>query len=153
MCRAVPDPDEILAAAQSVLVVDWPVPDVPETLARCGFDVVVDGGPDPDDWQAYRLEGDEVVVTRAPGPPERAELVYSHRPIGELPEILEMAAETGATTVWVHSGCNADGAKDPRGCWMPPEESARARGLVEAAGFVYVEEPYIVDVARRVRPG
>ena len=153
MCPEVTHPDEILAAAHSVLVVDWPVREVPETLARCGLAVVVDGGPDPDDWQAYRLEGEEVVVTRAPGPPERAELVYSHRPIDELPEILEMAAEVGATTVWVHSGRNADGVKDPRGCWMPPGQSARARALVEAADFTYVEEPYIVDVARRARRG
>jgi hypothetical protein len=63
-----------------------------------------------------------------------------------------MATQTGATTVWVHSGRNAEGMKDPSGCWMPAEESARARRIVESAGFAYVEEPYIVDVARRVRP-
>ena len=142
------DPHDILAGAQSVLVVDWPIPEVPETLARCGFDVVVDGGPGPEDWHAYRLEGGDVVVTQVAGPPDRAQVVYSHRPIDELPEILELAKELGATAIWVHSGRSPDGSKDPRGCWMPEAESARARGLVESAGFVYVEEPYIADVAR-----
>ena len=144
------EPHEILAAAQSVLVVDWPTPDVPETLARCGFEVVVHGGPGPEDWTAYRAEEGEVVRTQVGRPPARADVVYSHRPLAELPEIVETAAQVGATSIWVHSGRNADGAKDPSGCWMPAEDSKRARGLVESAGFVYIEEPYIADVARRL---
>jgi hypothetical protein len=148
----VADAQEILAAAQSVVVVDWPTPDVPETLAHSGFEVTVHGGPGPDDWRAYKVDGGEVVVTKAPGPPDRAEVVYTHRPIDELPEILEMATQVGARVVWVHSGRSPDGAKDPRGCWMPEQVSATARGVVESAGFVYVEEPYIADVARRLGP-
>lgn len=35
--------DEILRATQSVLVVDWPSRDVPDTLARAGYDVHVHG--------------------------------------------------------------------------------------------------------------
>jgi hypothetical protein len=61
-------------------VIDWPSREVPETLARAGFHVVVRGGPGPEDYLAYELDSsrnlaqnpDEVVVRhigRAPGVP------------------------------------------------------------------------------------
>ena len=134
-----------------MLVVDWPTPDVPETLARSGFEVVVHGGPGPEDWTAYRAQEGEVTLTRVGRPPDRADLVYSHRPLDELPEIVQMATQVGARAIWVHSGRAEGGAKDPKGCWMPAEDSAMAREIVESAGFVDVEEPYIADVARRLR--
>lgn len=62
-----------------------------------------------------------------------------------------MAHELGARAVWIQSGVAAGGAKDPAGCWMDPEESGDARELVESAGLSYVDDTYIVEVARRRR--
>ncbi|MDP9280757.1 MAG: CoA-binding protein [Chloroflexota bacterium] len=77
--------------------------------------------------------------------PKRADLVYTHRPIDELAEIVDTAKAVGANAVWIQSGRDKTGAKDSRGCWLPREESAKAREIVERAGLRYVEAPYIVD--------
>jgi hypothetical protein len=74
--------------------------------------------------------------------------VYTHRPIEELPEIADMARSIGARSVWIQSGRDETGAGDPRGCWLPEEESARARSIVESAGLQYVESPYIAEAVR-----
>jgi predicted CoA-binding protein len=140
--------EEILRAAESVLVVDWPSRDVPDTLARCGYTVVVHGGPGPEDFSAYALRDGEVVVSRSGGPPEHADLVYSHRPLDELPEIVETARRLGATAVWAQSGLDRTGARDPKGCWRPDGESQRARAIVEEAGLAYVDDTYIADEVR-----
>jgi predicted CoA-binding protein len=139
----------LLRTAKTILLVDWPSRDVPDTLARSGFTVVSNDGPD--EYNAYVIDGDEVRVRDIGKLPARADLVYSHRPIDELAEIVETAKSVGAKTVWVQSGRDDSGAKDPRGCWMPREESGRARAIVEAAGLGYVEAPYIADVARAPR--
>ncbi len=39
------DLKEIFRTVQTILVIDWPSKEVPETLARAGFRVVVRGGP------------------------------------------------------------------------------------------------------------
>jgi hypothetical protein len=50
--------------------------------------------------------------------------------------------------VWVQSGLSAAGDKDPQGCWLPADEAAGARALVEAAGLAYVDQPYIAGAVR-----
>lgn len=139
----------LLRAATTILLVDWPSRDVPDSLARSGFTVVSNDGPD--EYNAYVIDGGEVRVRDVGKLPARADLVYSHRPIDELAEIVETAKSVGAKAVWVQSGRDDKGAKDPRGCWMPREESDSARAIVEAAGLSYVDEPYIADVARAPR--
>jgi hypothetical protein len=109
---------------------------------------VSNDGPDADDYNAYTLEGGEIRVTKLGHLPVRADLVYTHRPVDELPEIVATAKSIGAKAVWVQSGRNPNGAKDPRGCWMSPEESSRARQIVEEADLTYIEEPYIADAVR-----
>ena len=136
--------------AHAVLVVDWPSRDVPDALVRGGFAVVVHGGPGPEDYAPYELERGEVVVRPAGPPPAHADLVYSHRPVYELPGIVTTARTLGATTVWLQSGLGADGSRDPTGCWMPEAESRRAREIVESAGLAYLDEPYIADAVRRL---
>ena len=74
-------PEPILAAARTVVVVDWPSRDVPDTLARAGYTVLVKGGPEPDSYTAYEVTGGEVVPRRAGAPPDSADLVYAHRPV------------------------------------------------------------------------
>ena len=125
--------EEILRAAKSVLVVDWPSRDVPDALVRAGYDVVVTGGTAPYDYSTYLLDGGEVVVQRSDRPPERADLVYSYRPLDELPEIVRQAQNLGAHAVWGQ---------------LPLEESDRARVIVEAAGLAFVDRPYLSDAVR-----
>jgi predicted CoA-binding protein len=142
--------EEILRKARSVLVVDWPSRDVPDTLAGAGYEVHVHGGPAPDDYSAYRREGDDIVIERTGRPPERADLVYSHRPLDELGEVVEAAQRLGAVTVWLQSGLSAEGQRDPKGCWLSEADSRQARAVVEAAGLAYVDDRYLPDEVRRV---
>ena len=144
-------PIEILRRSNAVLVVDYPSKDVPETLARGGFAVTVQGGPGPEDYVDYELEN-EVVVTRHRGTvPERVDLVYVHRPVNELPGILSVATALGARAIWLQSGERSDGEKDPHGCWLDDQRAAEARTIVDQSGLAYVQEPYIGDVIRELR--
>jgi len=140
--------EQILDNADSVVVVDWPSRDVPDSLTRAGLAVVVKGGPGLDDYSAYELSDGEVVVRGVGRRPERADIVYSHRPIGELPGIVALAQQLGAKTVWRQSGLAGNGAKDPEGCWVPEDESREARKIVESAGLAYVDDTYIADAVR-----
>lgn len=141
---------DILRAVASVLVVDWPSRDVPDTLARAGYEVVVKGGPERDTYVRYRVDGDDVTAGPAGPPPARADLVYVHRPIRELPGLVALATELGARAVWYQSGVNETGAKDSKGCWLSAEESALARAQVEDEGLAYLDAPYIADAVRNL---
>jgi len=147
----VADAAGLLAVPGAVLVVDWPSRDVPEGLARAGWKVVVRNGPGPQDYATHELEGDSVVVRPLGRPPVGVDLVYAHRPLAELPGIVETALALGARGVWVQSGLAEGGGKDSRGCWMPEEEADRARALVESSGLVFVSGHYIGDALGRRR--
>jgi predicted CoA-binding protein len=129
--------DELLASARTVLVVDWPTPDVPAALARAGLRVVVRGGPEPDQYSEHEAAGTEIVVRQVGRPPDHADLVYSYRPVEELPGIVELAVSLGARAVW----------STPQS----PGDDQRARGIVEAAGLRYVSGLDIVDEVHRIR--
>jgi hypothetical protein len=66
----------------------------------------------------------------------------------ELAEIVAFAGTIGATAVWFQSRLAEDGTPDKTGCWLPDDESQRAREIVESAGMSYVEKPYIADAVR-----
>jgi predicted CoA-binding protein len=144
-------PKETFKNIDTVLVIDWPTTDVPESLALAGFHVVVRGGPGPGDYSVYELNNGKVVTQHLGGAPERVELIYSHRPASELAGIIATAKSIGAKTIWTQSGLSAAGVNDPKGCWVPEQELRLARNLVESAGLTYITEPYIGDVARQVR--
>jgi len=146
--NAMNDAARVLARTKTILLIDWPSRDVPDTLARRGFTVVSHDGPGPADYNAYEVEGDEVRVRPVGQLPERADLVYTHRPVDELPEIVDTAKSVGAKVVWIQSGRDNTGAKDPHGCWLPQDESGRAREIVEGAALTYVAAPYIGDAVR-----
>lgn len=139
--------DAVLVAAKTVYLVDWPSRDVPDALARAGLTVVSSDGPD--EYNAYEVDGAEVRLRRVAGPPARVDLVYTHRPVDELPDIAQEAKSLGATALWLQSGRDRTGAKDPRGCWLPEADSRRAREAVEHAGLTYIEAPYIADAVRK----
>ncbi len=125
---------ELLASARTVLLVDWPNADVPATLARAGLRVFVRGGPRPDQYTEHAVAGGEIVVRQVRRAPDHADLVYSYRPIHELPEVVALAQAVGARAIWL-------GATDDE----------QARGIVQSAGLHYVSGLDIVDQVRRVR--
>jgi predicted CoA-binding protein len=127
-------PQDLLRDARTILLIDWPTRDVPDTLARAGYEVVAAEGPGPDDFTAYDLDVDVVVPRRAGRPPTHAEIVYSHRPTDELPDIVALARQIGAKVIW---------------CETP---SAEARRIVESAGLIYADAP-ITEAVRLLRPG
>jgi predicted CoA-binding protein len=124
---------EVLRSTRSVLLVDFPGIEVPEALARAGFEVVLRGGPGPDDYSRVEVDGPERREVRTGQAPDRADLVYVYRPLEELQGILSLARDLQARTVWLLNGSDA------------------ARAAVEAAGLTYVDEPSIVDAARALR--
>ena len=128
---------QLLASARTVLVVDWPTADVTATLARSGLRVFVRGGPGPDQYTEHEAAGTKIVVRQVAHAPDHADLVYSYRPVDELPDIVALARSLGARAVWV----------TPRS----PEEDQRARGIVESAGLHCISGLDIVDEVRRVR--
>ena len=138
----------ILAEARSVLVIDWPSRDVPASLAFAGYTVFVKGGPGPADYAAWELDSGEPVSRPLGREPGRVDLVYCHRPFGELPGIIALAQRFGARAFWWQTGLASDGTKDPSGCWIPPGESDQARELAAAAGLAYVDDVYIADAVR-----
>lgn len=141
---------EIFAGVKSILVIDWPSKEVPEALARAGFEVVVRGGPGPEDYSCYEVKGGQVVARRLGRAPERADLVYCYRPLNELPGVIASAQALHARTIWTQSGLDSDGKRNPRGCWLAEAALQQARDLVQSAGLLHVAEPYIVEVVRRL---
>ena len=76
--RGVTEAERVLGETRSVLLVDWPSRDVPDTLACHGFTVVSADGPGESDYSAYEYEaGDSVRVRGGGRRPERADLVYA----------------------------------------------------------------------------
>lgn len=121
---------ELLSTATSILLIDWPSRDVPDTLARHGFRVAAKDGPGEDQYNAYEVVGDGVRIRPLETPPEMVDIVYAHRPLGELDRIVEQARALNARAVWLQSG------------------SPEAREIVERAGLLYFDSPYLPDAVR-----
>ena len=138
----------VLAETTSVLAIDWPSRDVPASLALAGYTVFVKGGPGPADYAVWELDGGEPVSRALGRAPTGVDLVYCHRPFGELPGIVALAGRLGARAFWWQTGLSSGGGKDPSGCWVPPEESRQARALAAAAGLGYIDDMYIADAVR-----
>ena len=57
---------------------------MPETLTRAGYVVLVQGGPQPDNYSVYEVRDGEVVSRRTGRSPTAVDLVYLYRPVEEL---------------------------------------------------------------------
>jgi predicted CoA-binding protein len=132
----VTDAAEVLKRTESILLIDWPSRDVPDTLARAGFRVSAQDGPGVEDHNAYEPVGDEVVIRSLGVEPDHADLIYVHRPFDELPDILELAKRLGARAIWSEAGPETEGAD-------------RARQLVESAGLRYIDGLRITEAVRQ----
>jgi predicted CoA-binding protein len=150
---AVTEAEQMLKAAASILLIDWPSPDVPDALTRAGYTVYVKGGPGDSDYSLREVREGKFVVRHIGRAPRRVDLVYCHRPLEELPAIIAVANELGARAVWYQSGRVRGGAVDPTGCWLPEETSRYARDLVESAGLRFVGDAYITDSVRQLQAG
>ena len=139
---------DALAATHTIVVIDWPSRDVPDTLARAGFAVHVRGGPRDADFSEFRLENGEIVAHPTGRAPSHADIVYCHRPLAEMPDIAALAARLGAKLIWSQSGLDDTGARDPKGCWAPQADLDAMRAAAESAGLAFISEPYIADAAR-----
>ena len=138
----------VLAETRSVLVIDWPSRDVPASLVFADYTVFVKGGPGPADYAAWELDSGEPVSRPLGREPDRVDLVYCHRPFGELPGIVALAGRLGARAFWWQTGLTSGRGKDPSGCWTPPDQSRQARELAAAAGLAYIDDVYIADAVR-----
>lgn len=142
-------PQQILEQARTVLLVDWPSPAVPRALleARLAVFGFAPGGysraelaaqpPAPrDGLVSFSPERDEVghlVFHHLDRRPEQVDIVYVHRPAGELPGILlTHAVPLHAAALWL----------------QPPLRFADARWLAESSGPAIVEDSDIVELAR-----
>jgi len=144
-------PAEILRAAQTVVLHDWPSQEVPDELVAAGLDVTYQGGPDPDDLFVTRLVDGRPDTRKSGTLPQSADVIYSHRPIEEMPRLLEEAQALGARVLWHQSGVDEHGGKDPRGVHLDDQEAGERARLAADAGVQLVTEPYIVDAAREAR--
>ena len=150
--RRATSPEEALAllrAAKDILLISWVSKDIPRVLAEAGFSVVARNGPEPDHWDRAEVRGGEVVFTRV-DPPKQADLLHLDWTIG-FQEYLALARSIGVGTFWYHSSkTKPPTPADVTGCWLPARKSARLREAVEAAGMRYIDDHYIVDIARRL---
>ena len=103
---------------RTILLADWPSADVPRSLVEAGFRVIVKGGPH-DRFLEWTPSGERIEVTDFD-----ADILYIHRPLDELPHLIELGQRHGVNAVW----------RDPA------PGSADFRALVEAAGLVYIDE-------------
>jgi len=131
------DLKEIFKTVQTMLVIDWPSKELPATLTRAGFQVVVRRGPGPEDYSAYELT--------LLGASHMTLAKWWSAALAARPS----AKRLGAQTIWTQSGLSAAGVIDPKGCWVPQEELRLARNLVESAGLRYIRGPYIGGAAQR----
>lgn len=115
---------------RSVLLVDYPSPDVPAAFVRRGLLVFVKGGPGPTDLIAWEAAGDEVDRRHIGRPDAAVDVVYAYRPVDELPGILALAMTFDVKTLWLATP--VDGA-----------DRDRARKLVEAEGLRFTtDDPF-----------
>ena len=134
-----PTPDEILRSATRVVVQDYPSRDVPDALARAGLMVTIYGGPSEADVLVTELSDGAVRHTPVGRYPDRADVLYTYRPIAEIDRIISEALRLRAHTVWrqpLIGSANADAAE-----W---------RRRIEGAGLAYLDDPAIDEVAARL---
>ncbi len=147
------DADGALAAfesAQSVLLVDWVLDEIPATIAAAAPLVYGKVGPGPEDWAVIEPTSGDPGYRAVRGPrPEHVDLLHLDWTLG-FEDFVGVAKELGAKTFWYHSARTRPPAPaDRHGCWVPPRQSAAQRLVVEQAGMTYIDSHSIVEVARR----
>jgi hypothetical protein len=147
------DPLQILRAARSILLVDWPNPGVPRALLGAGLAVFghspagyrraeLAPSPPPDvNPQSIFAPRDQnetgyLFFRPMPAPPQSVDIVAVYRPAAELPGILaRQAVPLDAKILW----------------FLRPISSVQERAVAEAQNLLVIEEPDIVTIAQAAR--
>ncbi len=131
---------QILKAAKTILLVDWPSPGVPRALVDAGFTVY---GYSPNRYSVAELIDDgtgikKMVFKKLDSHPDSVGIVNVFRPEEELKGIIENhVLPLGAKTLWLH----------------PPVTSAWARNYAAEHGVAFVEGIDIAEIARTLEAG
>ncbi|HUQ40399.1 MAG TPA: CoA-binding protein [Acidimicrobiales bacterium] len=140
----------LLEQASTVLLVDWSHQEVPATLTRAGYTVIVHGpdgythcdvtATEPSDvtaGTAFPLEdGGWLVGQRLDILPAVIDIVAVYRPADEQSSIAEQAIDLGARTLWIQPGVDT---------------SPDARGIAESAGLTVIDGADIADTVRELQ--
>ncbi|MDO3628460.1 VOC family protein [Mucilaginibacter sp. BT774] len=146
-------PEQILKAAKSILLVDWPSANLPYALLKAGF-IVFSYSPDKYSEAKLRREkprnteglsifpvtddGEEFYASfeKLDGFPGTVDIVHIYRPEAELPGIVEKhVLPLGAKAIWLY----------------PPQTSELARGLAAQHCLELVQGVNIVDMVSEIQ--
>jgi predicted CoA-binding protein len=124
---------QILENTKTILLVDWPNPEVPRSLIKAGFTVF---GYSPDRYSAIELGDDEKLIFRQlDNQPDSVDIVNVFRPEEEHAGIINgRVLPLKAKVLWLH----------------PPVKSASTAALAAEHGLVFIEGIDIAEVARRL---
>lgn len=131
--RLYEDCRNILKNATTILLVDWPSPDVPFALLKAGFKVF---SYSPGRYSAAEIDGKEKIVFRKlDGQPGLVDIVNVYRPEEEHAAIIaDHVLPLKAKVLWLQL----------------PVTSAKTRQLARENGLMFVEGGDIADVARSI---
>jgi predicted CoA-binding protein len=123
--------EHILKGAKTVLLVDWPNPDIPRSLLNAGFMVF---GYSPGKYSAINQTNDgELIFSKLNEQPASVDIVNVYRPEGEHAAIINShVLPLKAKVLWLH----------------PPVMSAKTAILAAEHGITFVEDIDIAEVAR-----
>jgi len=127
------DHKDILKGAKTILLVDWPNPEVPKSLLGAGFTVF---GYSPDRYSVIE-QGDngELVFKKLNEQPASVDIVNVYRPEEEHADIINnRVLPLKAKILWL----------------QPPVVSAKTAALASKHHLVFVEDSDIAEVAKSI---
>jgi|SRR5580693_4999704 predicted CoA-binding protein len=124
---------DILKGAKTILLVDWPNPDVPKSLLKAGLTVF---GYSPDKYSAIeQADNGELVFRKLDEQPTSVDIVNVYRPEAEHAAIIsDHVLPLKAKALWL----------------QPPVMSAKTAAIVAGYGIIFVEGIDIAEVARSI---
>jgi len=147
-----PNPLQILKSAKSILLIDWPHPEVPRALLNAGFAVfgyspngysmaqlVTELPPGFDEKKSFPSRNKEekgyLIFQKLDHMPDAVDIVNVYRPEEELPGIItNRVLPAGAKVLWLH----------------PPVTSVRGKEIASEKGIVCIEGVDIAEIALKI---
>lgn len=127
------DPKDILKGAKTILLVDWPNPDVPRALLDTGFTVF---GYSPGEYAAIsQADNGKLVFDKLNEHPTSVDIVNVYRPEAEHMAIINNhVLPLNAKVLWLH----------------PPVKSAMTAAIAKEHGLIFIEGIDIAGVAKSI---
>ena len=124
---------DILKSAKTILLVDWPNPDVPRSLLNAGFTVF---GYSPGKYSAISQSGNgELVFSQLSEQPASVDIVNVYRPEAEHKAIIDNhVLPLTAKVLWLH----------------PPVTSPTTAAIAKERGLIFIEGIDIAGVAKSI---